>query len=520
MWKVINQRCSPGKTTGRDAKHLALLLLVTSLIGAYLIATTTLIARDGVCYIRYAQHLATEPLETIANSSNIAPSSYTPGYPFLILSAHRIAVASGVPDGTRTWILSAQTVSLLCKVLAFIPLYYLGKQLIGPRMSFWGLMVLAILPGPAKSGSDALRDWPGLLLLATGFLLLMRAAKSRRVVLFGIVGAVAGIGYVIRPMCAQLIAYGVLWILWAIISRRVHGGDRYRLAAALGALLVGFVLMAGPYMIYARKIIPTALYATSIAPCETDGRSACLACLGFQPDLLLRAFCRIINKLDESLFHYFVPMLFIGAFRHPRSAQGWESRWLFRAFVICNVLMFFGRYCFGGFRFSSRYLLPLLAFSACFIAQGTWVLAGWTTGLVRKVRPVPDSQKTVRIVFAVLLAVGFVLCLPKLLHPIRRDKQGYVEAADWLRNNTPSDSLVAVPDNRIGLYADRRFLHVRGRRFPWEADYVVKIYGKNDKRMISADFPQLHTVSLDPAAERQIVIFRVAGSDPRKGDSP
>ncbi len=63
-----------------DFIHITILLAIALGIGVYLIATTVLIAQDGVYYIERAQEFSSDP------SSVKMPHS--PGYPFLIFITH------------------------------------------------------------------------------------------------------------------------------------------------------------------------------------------------------------------------------------------------------------------------------------------------------------------------------------------------------------------------------------------------------------------------------------------------
>jgi hypothetical protein len=62
--------------------YLSILLAVAVIIGAYKVATATVIAKDGVYYINQAKRLHSDPVSVI--------KEFPPGYPFLILMAHKL----------------------------------------------------------------------------------------------------------------------------------------------------------------------------------------------------------------------------------------------------------------------------------------------------------------------------------------------------------------------------------------------------------------------------------------------
>jgi len=185
-----------------DLRHLGLLMGLCLLIGIYLIWQTVLISPDGVFYITQAQEFALP-------SSGVAQRCPA-GYPFVLWLAHRAATLFTGHDSAMLWIHSSQSVTLLLRVLAVVPLYFLGRLFVGPGNSFWALLLLIVLPYPARYGSDVLREWPYLLFLGLGFWLLCWGLRHRQWWVLALVGLDAGLGYTIRPECAQLVIYAFL----------------------------------------------------------------------------------------------------------------------------------------------------------------------------------------------------------------------------------------------------------------------------------------------------------------------
>ncbi len=153
----------------QDLVHIAILLVIALGIGVYLLATTILIAKDGVYYIERAQKLSSDPVGII--------KGHPPGYPFLIFIAHKLVTLFSDNSSVFTWIYTAQSITLLCRLFAIIPLYFIGKLLVGSRRSFWGLLILIMLPFPAEFGSDVIREWPHILFLSTGLLFLIWGSR-------------------------------------------------------------------------------------------------------------------------------------------------------------------------------------------------------------------------------------------------------------------------------------------------------------------------------------------------------
>ncbi|MBP7053374.1 MAG: glycosyltransferase family 39 protein [Phycisphaerae bacterium] len=233
-----------------DVVRLALLMGLCATIGVYLILTTAVIATDGVFYVEQAKRLAQDP----AGVCRRCP----PGYPFLLWTSHRIASLFASEDSPALWADSARAVTLLCRVLALVPLYFLGKRLVGSGHSFWALLVLIVLPYPAFYGSDILREWPYVLFLGAGVLLLHWSLTTGRWWAFALVGLDAGLGYLIRPESAQLPVYALLGL--AVVrnasceTRLAMRGSRRFAAAVL--LIAGFAATVTPYVSASGSLLP------------------------------------------------------------------------------------------------------------------------------------------------------------------------------------------------------------------------------------------------------------------------
>lgn len=234
----------------RDGLNLAVLVVVALALGIYLAAGNAWISRDGVLYISMAKTLAHDPLRTA--------QTYPAGYPLLLYLAHRVGLFFGADETAAAWVASSLAVTVLFRLMALIPLYLLARLLVGSRHSFWAVLILIVLPYPAHNGSDVLREWPFLLSLALGVWLLLVALRARRWWLFGLIGLDAGLGYLIRPECAQLLAYGLvgLTVVALTASHDSSRGNRRILIGPAALLLLGFTIPAAPYVAWAG--LPTA----------------------------------------------------------------------------------------------------------------------------------------------------------------------------------------------------------------------------------------------------------------------
>jgi len=462
----------------RDLVNISVLLAIALVIGVYLIATTVLIAKDSTLYIECARQIADNPVEAVRN---MPPC---PGYPFLIYLMHKVTGLFNETGSIQEWIISAQLVSLLSKVIASVALYFVGSYFVGPSISFWGVLILSILPDSAAFGSDALPEWPHLMFLTTGFLLLLLGAQYRKNWMFGWAGIIAGLGYLVRSEGCQLILYGSAWLLFNLV--RPQGKmKRTKAAGALILLLAGFAVIAVPYMRSKGYVFPEqGIWKLSkLLSISNDNIDFALSTNMYLSGLSIKGVIgneTLITNMCETLVYYFVPALLIGCYYYFRKqSKTMEQTFFAAAFVILNVAVL----CWQSSRFlSRRHTLALVVFTIFYIPIGLHTIACWLSE--RSPKNNVSMQKNRQHWFLVLLVIGMAICLPKLLRPMRIDKQGYLDAAMWLKENTKPEDIIAVPDKRISFYAERKGL-VYGNKFPQQAKYIVKIVKGGEKPKVS-----------------------------------
>jgi hypothetical protein len=113
--------------------------------------------------------------------------------------------------------------------------------------------------------------------------------------------------------------------------------------------------------------------------------------------------------------------------------------------------------------------------------------------------------------FLILLLIGIAICIPKLFRPVRIEKQGYREAAEWLRENITPKDIIAVPDKRISFYAERKGL-IYDKRVPKQAKYVVRIEeDKDEEPKFDRAVQEEYSVWVDKRKEKgkRLVIYKV-----------
>jgi len=466
-----------------DIINISIILTIALAIGIYLIATTVLITGDGVFYIGQAKGFSEDPMAVI--------KGHPFGYPFLIFLSHKFATLFSSSSSAYSWIYSAQAVNLICRVLSLIPLYFIGKMLVGSRHSFCGLLILIMLPYPARFGSDVLRDWPHIFFLACGFLAILWAAKERNWWIFGPIGLCAGFGYFVRSVCAQLIVYGMIWLGYCFL-KPAKTMSRSRTILAIALLFSGFLILAGPYSKARGAILPPKMkgliYSLSPGhqfneneqqiPKDPQTRSEYV---GGLYSTLVDASYKIYKSIGESLLWFFALPWLIAIIYHFSPRQPSKFKLLMAAFIALNMSFLFLRSTNFDEAMSKRYALPLIAFTICYTPKGLELVISWIANFTHQKKLIA-SGRIQRWAYA-LLIFGLCICFPKLLEPIRKEKQGYLAAAKWIKENIDEKDVLAVPDKRISFYAEREGIVYEGGNIPPTAIYVVKIMKHSDEEL-------------------------------------
>jgi 4-amino-4-deoxy-L-arabinose transferase-like glycosyltransferase len=464
-----------------DILFVSILTALVLCIGLYRISTTVLIANDGVLYIEIAKKIADDPLKAVHETGQ------APGYPFLIYLMHKAIGLFYNAQPLQGWIISAQAISLFSKLIAAIALYFVGSYFVGSRFSFWGVLILSILPDSVDYGSDALTDWSNIMFLAIGFLLLLLGVQYRKRWIFGYAGIAAGLGYLTRPECGQVVLYGSVWLLFNLI--RPQGKmKRTKAAGALVLLLGGFAVIAVPYMLSKGYVFPEQHIwkFPALLSMSNDTMDSALninMCLAGLPVGKIIGNQTLITSLCETLMYYFIPALLIGSHtyfrKQPKKA---EQTFFAAAFIIVNVAIMVLWQQLYKHPLSRRYMLPLVAFTVFYIPIGLHEIACW---LNRKTtRGSEAAEDNIRHWFFILMVAGIGLCAVKLgMVPLRGEKQGYRDTAEWLNKNTNPADIIAVQDSRISFYAERQGVeYYSDSQIPERAGYIVKIIRHGDEK--------------------------------------
>jgi 4-amino-4-deoxy-L-arabinose transferase-like glycosyltransferase len=489
----------------RDIINILILTLITAVIGTYIIVTTVLISRDGILYISRAQRFSEEPIKVIQQG-------IPPGYPVLIYLAHK-ATTLFFQASVYTWCYTAQSVSLLCRIISFIPLYFIGKILVGRRKTFWALFIIIFLPYPAVFGSDVLRDWPHILFLSVSLLFLLLGIRNQKWWFFALSGFISALGHTIRPECAQIVIYCILWMLIVLISAR---GKITRMKAFCLTLVL-LVCFAVPTLSYVKirgKILPIKLKKVftvssnfkNHSDTTVDVRKLSMVSYIGSSQKVVKAFINLIQEFSTNLHYYFLLPLIVGFscyFRRLRKIIYTELFFVFSMVILYTIMMIMLSTKWG--YISRRHCMPIVVFTIFFVPFGIEMLALWINrGILKGLER--------NLLFHVLIAIGLFICCIKLtrITPLRWEKEGYLVAAKWLEDNVSKNEKVAVPDRRITFYASRKGKRIV-RKIPKKVTYVVNITKEaNPKPVFNRPYREKFSVKLNnKGTNRRIIVYKL-----------
>lgn len=487
--------------TRQDALYLTVLMAVALSVGIYLIATTVVIAKDGTGFIQFAQGMDSSPVESVkANYQH-------PGYSFMILCCHRLVGFFCDTFTLSSWIYSAQAVTLVFRLLAIVILYYLGRILVGPRSCFWAMIILIVLPAPTEYGSDALSDWPHLFFLFSAMLSLILGAQRKSAIFFGLAGVLAGLGYLVRPECVQIVIYGFSWLTVQLVLSKSMA-DRFKTAGALALLLAGFICLAGPYMHLKGGFFPKKSILVSFANSDRDdvgqqqttlhlSESGCYAAI--ESGKVFGAINKLVENIGETLMWFFVPGLVVGFYGFCRQRRWFEPTTFF---IILAVTLNIFLLCLLHYKYgyiSKRHSLAMLVLAIFFIPDG-----------ISKIVSIAGKQKSKRWHFYLLVGVGVCICVPKLLRPLHEDKGVLLAAAEWISENTNEDAVIGVSDRRVSFYAQRQMVKYNEKSIPSGADYLAKISKTGDALVDDEDGVLKEVCTFEDSINgRRLVLYEV-----------
>ena len=259
-------------------------------------------------------------------------------------------------------------------------------------------------------------------------------------------------------------------------------------------MLVGFLIIAGPYMKYKATPLPKkSISISDVADFGLPKAGGALVKLG--------------GNIGDTLEWVFVPAWIVGLYGSFRKTSLYKAQQFFViVLVVLNVALMIWLYTKHSYM-DKRHTFPLVLFTIYYVPGGVELLASWLGNIKSKKAKRETNNK--QLVFYILLAIGIAVCIPQLLRPLNYKKLFLRKAAQWLAENTDKGDLVAVSDPRIAFYAQRRRTHYGQQTYQKAVKYAVTVLKIRNSGLAENNAPPWPIVfSLESRDEKsQVVIY-------------
>ena len=441
------------------AALLALALVLRLVVGHAIGVVET----DGVCYITIARQFQA--------TGNPFDPLFHPLYP-VILGLLQWVI--------RDWETAGRLVATAFGVALLVPAFALARDVIGRPVALLTAALLAVHPGLVRNSSSVLADSTYAFLLAAGVWLGWRAIAAAHRALLPVAGVVLGLAYLVRPEAAlYLVSLLIVALILAVRDRTWLGWAPWLVGG-----LVGFSLMAAPYLVYLRRSLGHWTLSGKVAHnlVQDLGGSVGIAPLAHPMALATNTVVNLLAFLKYSLPDLLPGLLILfllpGVLRRAR-----EDGWLGREGVLLALLIPpFGTLAFHT---ETRVFFPVLAFVLPFVAAGLIATAGWVVG-----RPSPRWSAALAI--GVLL-LGLVAALRPVLRPDPTEAV-YRQAARMIAETEAGDTIVMDRKPFVAYYSGRRHVPLGAEITPADLQAAARRVGARlvvlDSRSLE-DRPQL-----------------------------
>lgn len=494
---------APSAGFGRPVRALlalACVVLFAALpVRLYLALTATMVSRDGVTFIWYAQGLERDPLATLRDQDQ------HPLYPALVLGAHELlqagksAAARMLPsagpaldDPVRSWTLAAMSVTFIGGLAVIVAVYALAARLFDRGVGLLAAAMAALAAEYCQLSADALTDMPHLTLYLFALYAGLRgiqAARSgasvwpRTWTWFAGAGVLSGLAFLMRPEGGEA---GLVCAAGAIVLAR--GWHPRRRLAAAACVALGAAAVASPYMVVTGKLVqkksigqllgqtanvdgpgkgaaagvPTSRvmadaqqvtsfpvgFTLSTAGTKAGRYRACdelhLAGAGTEAIRVFKAGGLVLEHWGQALrVTLLLPAIAWLVLRRERPAEA-AGRRLVAAAILLHVAVVLR-------------LILQFHYEEMFSVRHVMILAGLTlpfsaAGLAAILDRLPERRRSAA---AALILLGLVApTLPWMLEP-RFAHEAYLrQAGEWIRTRQPAGAKILTTRHRVAFYAN------------------------------------------------------------------
>jgi len=489
-------------------RHIAIvagLVALSCLVQVVLIRRATVPGLDAVRFVETARQIDTQGLLSTARKQQEQPL-----FPAWVWLVHEgLERSSG--QFRSSWAASVQLAAAIPLVLAVVPVYFISLRLVGPRAATAGSLLFCLLPEVSRLGADGLSDSTHLLFFCLAFWAVVvylsapvvarspdRATLGATVVarspgratplwLF-VVGVFTGLAILVRAE-ALLAPAALLATLVALQFQRERRQPWSALAAAASCLVLGCVLVLGPYLFAMGEITPRAAVGRILGRHTPKGQDAGspgpapagtatnadawrldahepMSFAAKDPTTSLRrrgcvaAAVQFVKELADAFGYPIGAFCLLGVWRLRGSLSRPADRFAQVYFLLFSlaVLSFASKEGYV----SARHLLTLVVVGIGCAGYGTLEAGRWIANW-RRADPRGGSEPECRQpagLCRLLLAWGVVLlsaafCLVEQREPLHVSRLGHRLAAEWLAVEAEAPGLVLDTRGWTGLYSGR-----------------------------------------------------------------
>lgn len=429
-----------GKDRFNSARILVLMILLSFIIRVIYVVFFSSITNDEMYYMRMAQNL---------NSGNGLTDIYgSPATVFFPLLPVLIAVVQHV---LQNYIISGYFVAIFFGGLTLLPVYLLGRELMGERVGLLAAALAMIYPVLIMFSSHIITEviYAFFLLMAVFFVWQM--LKQPRLVYGGIAGGLLGLAYLTNPGAISYLVISFCLAAGVALKRGVWR----RMAGSMGLLLLIFTLLAMPYFLFLHAHLGKWTYSGKNAAANIgaaasdmelysvewkkkymtlteDGQDVVVnQIMNENPDPLsdlignpvarLKIFASNANSFYSDKLNHLFPVWLFSLLGLGLFAQRWDRKTLTRIGFI--LLMIVPALFVLTIDTQVRLFVPFVVFSLLLVAKGWQRFEQWAMETAAIILP---GRNKVRLRIIPWL-VGAIVLLPLLPFSVAKAKQDFSE---------------------------------------------------------------------------------------------
>jgi Dolichyl-phosphate-mannose-protein mannosyltransferase len=492
-------------TTAQHVRRLGLLMVAASALLSWLIAHTDVFFADGLRYIAQAK--------TIDHGSwtqGLVHSVDHPIYPMAIAAVHRLLGGHDPHD----WQTAAQVAAAISGVLLVIPIYLVSLEVVGPSVAWLACLLVYLVPFNGHVLADTLSESTFLLFWTCGLWSTLRFLRAGGLVWVPLLIAFSVLAYLTRPegLILPVALLASLIMLSLFCAEELPRAKRWW---AIGVLVVGPILMAGPFMmmkggISTKPSILRILGFGSAAPAMAVERERPLDAeqsTAKTVALAARAMIRAVDGATSLPLLVLAPWGIAASLASPVRRRYWL---LLGTVVVLSVLAMIRLHAMSGYctpRHAMVVAWILIPASAAGLDRLTRALAQAIVKHSRRAASWPGLESAIRLAS---LSCCLVFWGPAAIASIDPGFHGYRQAGEWLARSALPGEGVVDPKGFSLFYAGKPGYTfatlaqgVHDPRVRWVVAHEALVYGPWDYskavQALVADRRPVHIFPAKPA---------------------